>query len=707
MITRHRSVSQNRLTALLVLCIPLFLFSPAFSAVSGDAPELVQQYKYALGLLQRQLYDEANHVLARINSDPTPFSNRDASVFWQAECLYRLKKFTPAVALYTQVLKDYPQSSFRNRAAYGLGWSHARDNNPKSAIEAFSKVTSQDRSLWIDAKLKTGFLMVKYNMDQNKVVELYEQILTEKDLRQAQRQEAHLQAGIVRFNQSLYEAAITHFQEALPLSPADQQPGVLFYLAESFFRHKQYPEAIAQYKLIETASAPKDLRDKASYSLAWCHIKSGKPESAIPLFKKLADDPSAAVRAESLENLVELLMNLHRYQEAAEWMKKASLILKDEKALEMQYMHGLALSRLGEFKDSLAAFQSFIKAHPKHPRSEDARYQCSLVRISLGKYREALDDLSPLLRRETTPNIREKALYRTGECYFNLGNLASAKESFERLIADYPQGTARLDALFQLGEIAYQSGRHADALEAFTTIGKGSSDLASQAVFRAGEVLMKAGRHVDAVSQFEAYLSRFSNGSLREDAQFKIGLSRLELKDTAQALVAFSQLRESKGYFRQEARFQIGEISRQLGNYPLAIQQYKAIIAEEPNNPLTSRARRAVGVCLYLLKDYSAAEEAFRAILKDYPASDTTIPETCLWLGRTLVALNRAEDGIIELLKLPVMYPKSTLHAEAYAETARAYHKLGRRDKARQMWSEVRRIQPTGPLAEEAAAYKP
>ncbi|HQG27303.1 MAG TPA: tetratricopeptide repeat protein, partial [Candidatus Ozemobacteraceae bacterium] len=523
----------------------------------------------------------------------------------------------------------------------------------------------------------------------------------------AHRQEAHLQSGIIRFNQSLYDAAITHFREALPLSGAAQKPGVMFYLAESYFRHKNFPEAIVQYQEIATASAPKEIKDKAAYSLAWCHIKSGKPESAVDVLKRLAEDPTAVVRNESVENLVELLMNLHRYRDAAAWMKKASVILGDEKALEMQYMYGLALSRLGEFKDSLSAFQSFIKAHPKHRRSEDARYQCALVRISLGNFREALDDLSPLLRRETPPELREKALYRTGECYFNLGNLASAKESFERLIRDYPQGAARMDALFQLGEIAYQTGLHADALEAFTTIGKGSNDLASQAAFRAGEVLMKAGRYADAVARFEEYLVRFPKGSLREDAQFKIGLCRLELKDPAQALAAFSQLRESQGYFRQEARFQIGEISRDLGNYPLAIQQYKAIIAEEPNNPITARARRAVGICLFHMKDFAGAEEAFRSILKDYPASDAAIPETRLWLGRTLVSLGKIDEGIIEFLNVPIMYPKSPLHAEAYAEAARGYEKLGRRDKARRMWGEVLRVQPNGPFASEAAAFKP
>lgn len=705
------NISRTLRKPVVFLFLSILVFSlsaiTAVAAPSRDAPEAVQQYKYALGLIQRQLYEEADHVLAKINSDPTPFSNRDGAIFWQAECKYRLKKFTPAIALYAQIIKDYPQSAFFSRAAYGLGWAHARDNNPKSAIEAFSRVSPRERGLFVDSRLKSGFLMVKYGMDQGKAADLYEELLLQKDLNDSQRQEAHLQSGIIRFNQSLYDSAITHFSEALPLSAAGQKPGVMFYLAESYFRHKKYPEAIEQYQQIGTASAPKDIKDKAAYSLAWCHIKSGKPEPAVEVLNGLAEDPSAVVRTEAIENLVELLMNLHKYRDAAAWMKKASVILKEEKALEMQYMYGLALSRLGEFKDSLSAFQTFIKAHPKHRRSEDARYQCALVRISLGKYRDALDDLSPLLRRETTPDIREKALYRTGECYFNLGNIASAKESFERLIKDYPQGSARMDALFQLGEIAYQTGLHADALEAFTTIGKGSSDLASQAAFRAGEVLMKAGRYADAAARFEEYLSRFPKGSLREDAQFKIGLCRLELKDPAQALAAFSQLRESHGYFRQEARFQIGEISRELGNHPLAIQQYKAIIAEEPNNPITARARRAVGICLFHMKDYAGAEEAFRSILKDYPVSDAAIPETRLWLGRTLVSLNKADDGIIEFLNVPVMYPKSPLHAEAYAEAARAYDKLGRRDKARRMWGEVLRIQPSGPIAAEASAYKP
>ena len=253
-----------------------------------------------------------------------------------------------------------------------------------------------------------------------------------------------------------------------------------------------------------------------------------------------------------------------------------------------------------------------------------------------------------------------------------------------------------------MGEIEYAAGNADQALKAFTSLSGTGGEVAAQAGFRRGEVLMKAGRFLDAVTAFEEYLARFPDGALREDARFKIGLCHLELKDTGKALAAFSELRESHGYFRQEARFQIGEIARSLGNYPLAIQQYKAIVAEEPKNPLASRTRRAIGICLFHAKDLPAAEATFREILREYPATDVAIPETRLWLGKTLLAQGKSEAGVLEILQVPVMHPKSALIAEAYVEAARAYDRAKMPARAKKMWKEVLRVQSKGPFAEEA-----
>jgi tetratricopeptide (TPR) repeat protein len=115
-----------------LICGALILsFAGIACAQSVDTPEQTQQYRYALGLVQRHLHDEAIRVLDRLLSDPAPFSQRDGATFWLAECYYRRNEFPKAIGLYSQLLRAFPTSTFRDRAAYGLGWAHTKNNNPK------------------------------------------------------------------------------------------------------------------------------------------------------------------------------------------------------------------------------------------------------------------------------------------------------------------------------------------------------------------------------------------------------------------------------------------------------------------------------------------------------------------------------------------------------------------------------------------------
>ncbi len=699
---------RARLIGKIILPV-FFFFLFSFSTVlCGDTPEQTEQYRYALGLIQRHLYDEAARVLTRLLAIPSPFSQTDGAIFWLAECEYRQKNYGKSVGYYNQVLKDFPNSIFRDRAAYGLAWAHTRDNNPKSAVEAFARVRKEDVKLWIDANMKRGFLMVKFAMDTEQTIRVYEELLKEPLLKDDQRFEANLQIGIGKFNQSIFPQAVEHFEAALKLAPEDKKQAILFYLAEAGFRSKKFAEAADNYAKVIAAGPNSELGQKSAYSMAWCQIKLGKPEAAEELFARQAGNPESVVRADSMKNLVELLMNLHKYESAISWAEKATKILGEPARAEVAFIKSLALSRTGEFEKSLQAFAEFTKTYPKHLKAPEAIYQAGLVNISLARFKEAIELFSQLESEKTEPGLREKAIYRIGECFFNLGNIKEAGDSFNKVIKVFPNGSAKYDALYQLGELAYLQNSYADALLAFEAIAASKSELKAQALFRSGEVLMRSQRYEDAIARFNQYLEKFPDGKMREDAVFKTGLSWLELKDKGQALAAFSQLLDAKGYFRQEARFQIAEIARELGNHPLAIQHYKAITAEEPSHPLASRARRAVGISLFLSKDYSAAIETFKAVLKDYPSTDASIPESRLWLGKSLIAAGDPENGILEVLKVPVLYPGSNLGAEAYAEAARAYATTDNLKKSLQMWQEVLQNKPSPALAQEAnAALKP
>ena len=698
---KHNQKKQPcRFAASLILSLTISFAS--LTALPADTPEQREQYRYALGLVQRHLHEEAAKVLTRLLSEPKVFSQADGALFWLAECEYRQKNYVKAAGLYSKQLKDHPDSIFRDRAAYGLAWSHSNDNNPKSAVEAFAKVSRKDLPLWIDANLKRAFLMVKYNMDTDQTIRVYEELLKEASLTDAQRFECELQTGIGKFNQSLFEQALKHLTQALANCPDDKKQALQFYIAESNFRLKDYATAATEYGRTIALGKDTQLGQKSAYSLAWCHIRLSEPNKAVSLFESQSGNPTSVVRKDSIKNLVDLLMNLHEYQKAIEWITRAASALDEKDRQELEFIKALALSRTGEFEKSIRAFEDFIKKYPKSDKRDEAHYQSGLVNISLTRFKEAIENFEKVSSEKSNPDIREKAVYRIGECWFNLGNIAMAGDNFNKVIKLFPKGKTRFDALYQIGELAYLQNSYADALTAFEAISISGIELAPQATFRSAEVLMKAGRYNDAITRFQEYLDKYPQGKLREDAVFKIGLCWLDLKDQGQALAAFSQLMDAKGYFRQEARFHIAEIARELANFPLAIQHYKAITAEEPKHPLASKARRACGISLYGMNDFNGAIEAFSAILKDYPATDAAIPESRLWLGKSLIASGEIENGILEVLKVPVLYPGCAFMAEAYAEAARAYAILKNFNKSNMMYEQVLKAKPSVELEQEA-----
>lgn len=668
----------------------------------ADTPEQTEQYKYAMGLIQHQLYEEASKVLSNILSEPKVFSKSDEALFWLGQCEYSQKNYVKAAGYYQKLLKDYPNSQYRDRAAYGLGWSHSSDNNPKSSAEAFAKVSKKDINLWKDSRIKRGYIMVKYKMNTDQMIKNYEELLEEKSLTDAQKYECHLQIGIGKYEQCIYKQALEHLNKAMETAPEDKKQAINFYIAESHFRLKEYETASSEYAKTIAFNPDSPIGQKSAYSLGWCYINKRQMEKALEIFVVQADNTKSVVKKECAQNIIDILMNAHRYSDAIARINKYLAYFSPAEKENLKYINALALSRMGENEKSIQAFNDFIKEFPNSLKKSEAIYQTGLVLISMSKFGDAIKKFEQISGEKTDPDIREKAIYRIGECYFNLANITEAGNAFNKVIKLFPEGKTKIDALYQLGELAYMQNSYADALTAFEAIASSKNELSSQALFRCGEVLMKAGDYQNAIAKFKEYKEKEPKGKLAEDALFKTGLCWQELKDQAQALAAFSQLMNAKGYFRQEARFNIAEIARSVNNYTLAIQHYKAIISEEPKHPLAAAAKRASGICLYAMQDYTGAKETFNQILKDYPSSDLVVPETRLWLGRSMIALEDTDNGILELLKVPVMYPKCNYIADAYIESARAYNKLGKADKAKKMYALALKANPTEAQKKEA-----
>lgn len=685
----------------------LFL-SNANIKLFSDTIEQREQYRYALELIQKKMYKEASKFLSNILSEPKVFSKTDEALFWLGQCEYSQENYVKAVGYYQKLLKDYPNSDFYDKAAYSLGWAHNNDNNPKSAAEAFYKVSKNDLNLWIDSRIKRGYIMVKYQMDTDLMIKNYEDLLEIPFLTDEQRYECHLQIGIGKYNQSIYRQALEHLEIAIDNAPEDKKQAISFYISESYFRLKDYQRATTEYANTIGYEPDSSIGQKSAYSLAWCYIYLQQADRALTLFVRQADNPKSVVQKEAAKNVIDLLMNMHKYFEAIDRIDKYLLNFSLKEQESLLYIKALALSRLGENEKGLKAFTEFKKQFPNSQKKDEATYQIGLIQISMSKFKNAIKTFESILEEPTKSEIREKALYRIGECYFNLTNITEAGNAFNKVINLFPNGKTRIDALYQLGELAYMQNSYADALIAFEAIASGKNHLSLQALFRSGEVLMKEGKYKEAIDKFKEYNLIAPKGKLNEDSLFKTALCYLELKDEAKALEFFSKLINAQGYFRQEARFNIAEIARKAENYALAIQHYKAILSEEPKHSLAPVSKKAVGICLFLMKDYDNAKDIFNEILKEYSSNKAVVSETRLWLGRTLIESEEIEKGILELLKIPVSFPKSEYVATSYLEAARAYNKIGKADKAKKMYNEVLKSKPTEnqKIEAEQALYK-
>jgi cellulose synthase operon protein C len=166
------------------------------------------------------------------------------------------------------------------------------------------------------------------------------------------------------------------------------------------------------------------------------------------------------------------------------------------------------------------------------------------------------------------------------------------------------------------------------------------------------------------------------------------GLSAQERADGKGDKSTKGSSRKAVGYYADAANFQNN------GAFPLAIEEWKKLLAEFPRDPLASKAWHYLGVCYMQLDnpDFESAEKAFNEALKDEKLEIRE--ESLIQLNWSLFSRARAEtagspkqiqmlqtarDRLNEFLKL---YSDG-----AYADQARFYlgeieYSLGARDKA-------------------------
>jgi TolA-binding protein len=337
--------------------------------------------------------------------------------FWEAEALFRLKRYPEARAAYDDVVRQNAASPFAADAVYGLAWSELESKNPEPAVAAFRDFLSAwpEHALAPSATLQLARALI----DLKRTAEALP-LLSGFAVRYPgapQRADAQYLVGWLKATTGDARGGLADLRAFVAAYPShDQAPAARKLITQTLARYGDREELLDSYKalmeqepitaegLYEAAGVAARLARRPEQEAAWKKLRTNFPEHALTrrlaldlaasAFKQKSWKDAAAyaqVAAESDEKSLksegwllvgESELKLKRFEPAAKAFEAVGTIPDVEADVRFRALAGLGLAReeQKEWKAALAAYDAVVKRSPDPTLRDWARQRVTEVK---------------------------------------------------------------------------------------------------------------------------------------------------------------------------------------------------------------------------------------------------------------------------------------------------------------------------------------
>lgn len=287
-------------------------------------------------------------------------------------------------------------------------------------------------------------------------------------------------------------------------SPAAQ---AAFASAAALQTREAWDIAAEEWQALLAAHPQDPLAAKASYNLALCLARIGRwPEARKSLEAVVAGKADPETIALARWEIARGAFTAAQAQPTPQAFTAAAADLRaylagagdKPQAAEVLHYLGESLWQAGSRDEALAAWQRFVKEHPKSPRFPEVLYALGVGQAEAGRRDEAAATLDRLAREFPGHALAtEAALWRA-----NLAAASGRPEEVERILAPLAagKGPKAADALDRVAQSRWERKDWAGAAQAYARLAKEHPDspLAAAARVSAGRALVEGGRPNEA-----------------------------------------------------------------------------------------------------------------------------------------------------------------------------------------------------------------
>ena len=566
------------------------------SAAVGDDLVSTDRRAFADGLLARGMYRLAlPEYKALAAQDPAP-DDLDTILYRLAECLRNTGDAKGAVAVCERIVKDFPASKSRSRAAITHALALNAIGDSKRAADIFDSLAT-DPSVENDLRFSAMFFAGESKLAAGDDAGAKSRF---GSLVQMAPENASQQTKEFKGFATLYLAEIASragtpdaVQNALraftliaekPITPRVGAEA-LFKGAVLAYREKKFDEAVARFAKL-AATYPDDLRcADALLPATWANFNAGRYAEALALAEKTAAAPKS----------------------------KAA-----EKA-ECAYVKAASLNGLLRREEAVAAFDELIASYPKTSFATSARYERLVALFKNGSYARVLAEAPAFT--DPPESIAPDIIWLQAESAQALGDAGRAAQ-FYRMLADrHPQSRLAPDATYRYATRLRESKSWIEAAKGFQRLVASYPDspLVPYALRDSGCCLVNAKRPEEAMRDFDTLVEKFPNDQLVPEALLQKAIVQHDLGQLKEAGASLDVILSKHPSFAriQNARFERARVSYELGEQQVAEKLLRQVLAGSPSEEMAQEAGFLLGIVLQAQGRAADAAAQFQPLLAE------------------------------------------------------------------------------------------
>ena len=426
-------------------------------------------------------------------------------------------------------------------------------------------------------------------------------------------------------------------------------------------RYNKAQAAVDQRNYVQASSAlgalvrdfgSSEFGDELHYALAETYFNLGKYDRAADIFNQLLEKPHYSyIRPEAMYGMAISTIMLGNFKQAQLTLEKLSKQQGYDKDDRTNFAFGVLHYFQKNYDQAIAKLNGL--------EMPEAKFYLGKAYAMTGRPLPALLKFKEVTNEVPNTPLATMAHFAAGQALFVNQDYDGTQAKYQFFVENFAYSPLIDYASYFLGCALIAQKQYAPAIERLTPLTRHSNNLlAAHANYFIGYADMALGQAQPAVERFQRVRANYPRTRIASYANLQLSQAMLATADTAQTLLATSQLATmfKTGDLSGIGNYMSGVIFYQLGEYDNAIRQFEMILVSYASTALREPACAMLLLSLNSSGQYEKGVALGAKYVADYPADTTG------WRAKTLYFL---ADGLY--------YDRKYSDADAYYQQACAH----------------------------------